>query len=551
MSFAMPRPLPAAYSEPKQHCSNQAMSKIADPSYPSPVSQGTIQQYFEHANLLKDLPIEQIAANIRSGFSTAQANQSEITFAAAWLLRYCETASESDEVDAAHLYTLYSSSPSLVGLPLLSEASFAYLTQQLFYTHQEFFQGQAVYIGLRFRPEYSELGTAVGDPHGPDPVMHRKGLLSESRSHDSRSISYRQGSLSQFQQPLQLRFQGSPSSDLYVGFELIKFLENYPEGHDPHIVDATRKKYFEYCQRLIQSFGSLNLKEFTCFLQMIRDQLPSPMFEILNSPQLVHWVQETDFAMYKEMLRLLSPLVLREIPPRVLTGLHTLSKTIVREAMELISDAPSHFFNAKSEPVQTFARLLDRFLRVNESARNAANFLSDRDTRQLILNDFRCIDLFALVARTCLCQPQDVYNVLNEDIIALLNLDSYATTGEHSMSSPTPSGRQIYRDSSSLSSLALNENALEAWAQYFSELPPRFGSVDARFLVLCLGQVGDAVIREVTRNEGASFSALWVIKCWIDEWIMWNGEQNAFLCNKNASNSEVASPNTQANELSQ
>jgi len=64
---------------------------------------------------------------------------------------------------------------------------------------------------------------------------------------------------------------------------------------------------------------------------------------------------------------------------------------------------------------------------------------------------------------------------------------------------------------------------------FLTSLPGKFPYATHAEIVWCVQGVGTTVMRDLTINQGKSFGAWWVTKCWIDEMICFMSEQGGFM----------------------
>ncbi|KAG4304039.1 hypothetical protein PORY_002562 [Pneumocystis oryctolagi] len=277
----------------------------------------------------------------------------------------------------------------------------------------------------------------------------------------------------------------------------------------------------------------MRLKQFLTITSSFHNSLTVPVQKLLSSTYLANWVQKADFEMYREIVRLLSPLALQVVPPQILSSLRVLSSTLINHITHTLSVHPQHFIRAKVVPAVAFSALLSRLLRVNDTAHAAARFLTNPADRELMKNDWlRYIDARAIVNRELPCKEDEAVKIL-DDIIHLLYGSSQLNISRKTSDKTEPSSAPSIDASSSADVSDTNTNtldgALNRWADYFSSLPSRFPNVSPKLFLLCAGTVETAILREITVAGGESFGAWWVVRCWIDEWMCWISERGGFL----------------------
>jgi regulatory factor X len=255
-----------------------------------------------------------------------------------------------------------------------------------------------------------------------------------------------------------------------------------------------------------------------------------PVQKVFSNPSIAPWIEECDFVMYQKMMRVVAPLTLQVAPKPVLDTLRDISERLVSHIQSSFQGQPSHVINAKVAPATVFAGLLDRELRVNLTAHAAANMLSNPANRDQMYEDWIMMVRTRKVAE---CIPtrgvDDVVTLLLTELRDLLNpvgvpweIEGLTPYGEMAMRTGRQQQANMHVDSST-------ENVLDRWVNFLTSLPGRFPYATHAEIVWCVQRLGTAVMRDLTINQGKSFGAWWVTKCWIDEMIAFMAEQGGFM----------------------
>jgi len=258
--------------------------------------------------------------------------------------------------------------------------------------------------------------------------------------------------------------------------------------------------------------------------------LTMPVQKLFANPAIAPWIEECDFVMYQRMMKVVSPLTLQVAPKPVLDTLRNISEKLVSHIHNSFQGQPSHVVKAKVAPATLFAGLLDRELRVNLTAHAAANMLSNTANRDQMYEDWITMVRTRKVAE---CVPtrgmDDVVNLLLTELRDLLDpvgvpweLEGSTPYGEMALRTGRQQQASIHADSST-------ENVLDRWVNFLVSLPGKFPYASHSEIVWCVQSVGTAVMRDLTINQGKSFGAWWVTKCWIDEMIAFLAEQGGFM----------------------
>ena len=321
--------------------------------------------------------------------------------------------------------------------------------------------------------------------------------------------------------------------------------------------------------------------------------LTVPVQNLLASESIAPWVRRADMSMYKEIIVLLSPLALQVVPQSVLHALRSLEQSLPNHVRNAYSPHPEYLRTAKLEPVEQFADLLARLLRVNATAHAAAKFLSNPADCALMLRDWtQLVNIRTLVEHELPCGSERAIEVLECDIPALLSysqterslrMENHVYTHgrqmeNHNVNNNVSNGG-VYNEGTGAISRGDNSNmvdsvvsndvnsqfvdspgdhhhhhhhqqqqqqrrgngndqshiptaiegAIDRWAAYLQALPQQFPSCPPRVFLWAMESIETAVLREITISGGEAFGLLWVVRCWIDEWMIWLAERGGFL----------------------
>ena len=97
----------------------------------------------------------------------------------------------------------------------------------------------------------------------------------------------------------------------------------------------------------------------------------------------------------------------------------------------------------------------------------------------------------------------------------------------------TPYGEMALRtgrqQQANLDANSSTQGVLDRWVNFLSSLQGKFPYATAAEIVWCVQAVGTSVMRDITMQQGKSFGAWWVTKCWVDEMIAFLAEQGGFM----------------------
>lgn len=310
---------------------------------------------------------------------------------------------------------------------------------------------------------------------------------------------------SQLQQIPDLRFVSNLTEiSLSEGYDSLQLpsMEPYlPLGTDPDTANTLAALYKAHCQSLVESLRFMHIRKFLHIHGAFIGGLTVTVQKLYRHEALQPWVAKADWIMYKDMVQMLSPLALQEIPPQVLSGLKSLSQYLPEYLKSSLCKTSPGFVETKLKPARAFASLLMRLVRVSELALNAGKLLASDHDRAVMKNDWiKYVDSGLIVARDVPCSSQEVTKILDVDLPHLLD----------------------YKD-------PVASAIVEHWAMYLMTLPSRFTNVYPHMFLLYMNAVFTAALREIFLNGGDGFGAWMVVRCWVDEWMGWTAEQGTFL----------------------
>jgi regulatory factor X len=316
----------------------------------------------------------------------------------------------------------------------------------------------------------------------------------------------------------------------YEPISLPKIEAFMPPGTDIDSATALTALYRSHCTSLVECIRFCKEKTFFHLFTSFHGTLTMPVQKLFATPAIAPWIEECDFVMYQKMMKVVSPLTLQVAPKPVLDTLRSISERLVPHIQSSFQGQPSHVIKAKIAPATLFAGLLDRELRVNLTAHAAANMLSNPANRDQMYEDWITMVRTRKVAE---CVPtrgmDDVVTLLLTELRDLLDpvgvsweLEGSTPYGEMALRTGRQQQAAIHADNST-------ENVLDRWVNFLVSLPGKFPYASHAEIVWCVQAVGTAVMRDLTINQGKSFGAWWVTKCWIDEMISFLAEQGGFM----------------------
>lgn len=304
-----------------------------------------------------------------------------------------------------------------------------------------------------------------------------------------------------------------------------------PPGTDSDVADALTALYRSHCVSVIDCIRFCKEKMFFHHFTSFHGTLTVPVQKLFAHPDIAPWIKECDWLMYQKMVRVVAPLTLQVVPKLVIDTLRTISERLGTHIKYTFQNLPAHVVNAKLTPATIFAGLLDRLLRVNETAHAAANMLCNDANRDQMWHDWVLHVKALRVVETSLpnCGYHRVLQILTSDIRELLtplSTAAYLESGtiyENTCLSSANAEQQAYAAGTS------TEGVLDRWTNFLTNLPGRFPGANARTIVQGVGQVGSAALRDITMATALSFGSWWITKVWVDEMVEWLAEKGGFM----------------------
>ncbi|KAF8472458.1 RFX DNA-binding domain-containing protein [Kalaharituber pfeilii] len=538
----------------------------ADEPQPGPSSASTSKRgsVFEDSDLeLKrlaaeneNIPLKELATRVREDENGPKAERARQILGMRWLLTSCERAADTTiAVPRNRVYARYVSMCANERIKPLNPASFGKLVRLMYP------EIKTRRLGVRGHSKYHYCGIKLkGDPASPAPKvsqgsasgsepppqmnvedhLHSNSTNNGTRlpidnffssnsilnGHTSTSPSSRPSDISSVARFLQYDIYFPPYDiDEPVAppkHIILPDISPYaPPDIDLDVAASLAAIYRSHCTSLVECVRYMRLKQFFGLFVSFQGTLTAPVQKLFAEPSIALWIRESDWATYKHMIELLSPLALQVVPAAVMSALRQFSASLTSHISTAFANMPPHVIEAKVEPSAIFSSLLERLLRVNEAAHAAARILVHSPDRTLMRQDWRkYVNCKAIVDREVPCSAAAVQRILEDEIINLLQPQPEGPNQRDATPSPGAEDDE---------SLATTESVLDRWTQFLAQLPHRFPQVSPRLFLLSVGAVASAALRDMTMAGGESFGGWWVVRCWIDEWIAWTAERGGFL----------------------
>lgn len=532
-------------------------------------------------------PLYELAHKVQQEQRGPRAEQWRQIYGMTWLIK-CSQETPNENVPRNRIYVRYVEVCSEFGLRALSPASFGKLVRILYPNIK------TRRLGVRGHSRYHYCGLQlIGDlnkptGHTPQRTPTREeqaaGLNNQSIHDTIDSDSKLTENTTQVITPL-IQPSGSKYSDVFSDMDdislserhsnqeivipdLWQFLHNlaittssdsdkiskntkddsstkYNDIFGPNslvIINELHSSYCKHCRALIDALRFMQIKKlFTCLDSFFSDNMMEESIRpLIEKDMVIEWIRISDWLMYKEMVEIISPLALQEIPTNVAAGLRNLAISLPTHISKITEVSPK-LIEAKLSVANQFVHLVTRLLEVNDAALNAGRILvSSADIDNMRHSWTKHVNAGSIVARELNCSGQkDVIDILQHDIPKLLSMTEQLVNEEgtqlhHNIMDNLHNGNNNINKSNSdgdnnLYSAKKSEAAIIKWGLYLASLPSRFPTVPPRLFLLTTSTILTIALRDISIGGGEGFGPWWIVRCWIDDWMTWMAELGGYL----------------------
>ena len=317
------------------------------------------------------------------------------------------------------------------------------------------------------------------------------------------------------------------SSNDALEFQLPNIARHVPAGFDIEQSHGLFELYRAHCTSLVDSVRYVKEKQFFKLIGSFNGTMTVPVARLFQQPPISAWIKDCDTVLYQQIIKFVSQLVLQVLPTPVFMMLRNIGNELIDVIKKHFYHFPTHVLEAKLETATIFCSLLQRMLRVNETAHAAANLLMKDDMRAIMWADWVSSIKPRRVVESSLarCGHEEAFNILTADmrlLLAPLPHDAIVEPSDFANATHVI-GPEDWQDYSTADTI------MERWSTFLKKLPARFPDVPTRTLLHCLESVGCAALRDITVNVAQSFGAWWTTKVWMDEMMLWLAEMGGFL----------------------
>jgi regulatory factor X len=298
-----------------------------------------------------------------------------------------------------------------------------------------------------------------------------------------------------------------------------------PPKTDEDAANALSTLYLTHVTSLVDCVRFCKEKVFFRLFTQFQGTLTVPVQKLLVHARIAPWVKECDYLMYQRMVKVIAPLTLQAIPPKVMKFLDTISKLLEGHVGKTFAALPAHLQDAKLEPATLFGQLLERMLRANQAAHAASMALTDDENRGRMWAEYaRCVQPKSLMnAFLPDCgYDEEVYRLLTFDVRSLL----LPLPGLPDVEAGTHYEAAAHAQRAMAQPPAFE---IDRIGHFLEGLRARFPTVGSRDLLGFVHGVTGYVLRDVTMERGASYNGWLIAKCFVDELALWLAHAGGFL----------------------
>ena len=336
--------------------------------------------------------------------------------------------------------------------------------------------------------------------------------------------------------PFKFPTSQTPVLQGHVELELPPITPYLPEGTDADAAHTLVSVYRSHCQLAIDNFRFCKTERFCDSYKSLLGLLTVPGQKLLADPSVAPWVKECDWLKYQKMIPMLDATILTQLPPKAMVHMENVSKQLISWVSKYFQSQKQHLLDAMLEPAYNFVCLLDRFLRVNRAAADAATTLADVNFRDQLWSDWVAhVNPLQVIQNSLLFDHghKRVLHVLTQEVRTLL------TPFEAGEMIEMIDDDRLFEDSgirsewqkaeASLASQDETGSHLARLWRFLNSLAARFPSVDAHSLMQYIEVIGNNISRNLTLNMAPSLANFWRVKLFIDETCYWLAEKGGFL----------------------
>jgi hypothetical protein len=298
-----------------------------------------------------------------------------------------------------------------------------------------------------------------------------------------------------------------------------------PPKTDQDAADALSTLYLTHVTTLVDCVRFCKEKMFFRLFTQFQGTLTVPVQKLLVHARIAPWVKECDYLMYQRMIRVIAPLTLQVIPPKVMKFLDTISKLLDSHITKTFSALPPHLQDAKLEPATLFSQLLERMLRANQAAHAASMVLIEDEHRNRMWQEY-----------VKFVQPKKMMNAFlpdcgyDEEVYKLLTFDARSLLLPLQIAPSVEMGTHYESAAMAQHSMAQPPTfELDRIGHFLESLKPKFPTVSTRDLLNYIQGVTSYILRDITMERGQSYNGWLITKCFIDELALWLAHAGGFL----------------------
>ncbi|KAG7701777.1 hypothetical protein KL951_000233 [Ogataea haglerorum] len=294
---------------------------------------------------------------------------------------------------------------------------------------------------------------------------------------------------------------GEADLDISAVSSIFRFFDSDEQKELKEIEDH----YGAHCRKVLYCIRFMKIK--TLFESMSSDfsGLSVHAKGLLSSPHVISWILRCDNALYIACIRLLSKMILQNVPEHVCVQMANVNTYFVKYVREMM--LPDDVIQAKLPVAETFVKMTSRLTRVMLAGHNCVRNLCQPSVVLELLQDWEALDIMEIVKREIRCQKQEeITDVLRHDITSLLREVSALT----------------------LHIQETEDIIIKTLSTRISRIPEKFVDVSPQTFLLISNQLIDSIMRQLTLDNRSNIGAWWGLSCWLNEFFIFLAELGGY-----------------------
>lgn len=294
-------------------------------------------------------------------------------------------------------------------------------------------------------------------------------------------------------------------------------------NYDVSIANSLSHLYRSYCIDVIDAFRKCKEKPFFNHHSAFNGKMTVPVAKLFSLENVAPWIRECDMLMYKQMIRVVAPLALQEVPQQVWAVFDRVSARLVGHLVSAFEEkCPVHVLVAKIVPAARFCSVLKKLKGANTAAMHVAGMLQDERFRTQMWVDFLSMVDPNQVVDESLPPPESlrtVEGILSSDIKVLVSpiADPVVEAAEQDLSSQFASFALQHIDEPGVLSTVQSPSAgpLDHWVQWLECLSEPFDRHHPQCMINWHIRFWKSVMTQLGIGGAQSYQGWWYLEAFL------------------------------------